>query len=173
MEHHLQPTTNSSEQRVLILGGIGGIGKSQLAVAYAKRCRALYSSIFWLNATSEATLKQSLRRMSRRICSPEAERQCEDDYLQSMVSEWLSRHNNTRWLLIFDSHDNPQSHDDPQSYDIRKYFPYASQGSIIITTRLPDQMNGLKLRVQPLSRMDDSLRILGTRSERKDLESGT
>lgn len=172
MEHHLQPRVNSSEQRVLTLGGIGGIGKSQLAIAYATRYRAFYSSIFWLNATSEATLKRSLRSILRRIRSSDAEGQYEDDDIQSFVSEWLSRGKNSRWLLIFDGHDNPKTDGDPKSYEIRSYFPDASQGSIIITTRLPEKLIGLKLRVQSLSRVDDSLRILETRSERGDLQSG-
>jgi hypothetical protein len=50
MENILQP--KSPDRRVLILGGMGGIGKTQLTINYAKQHRDSYSSIFWLNATS-------------------------------------------------------------------------------------------------------------------------
>ena len=39
---------------------MGGIGKIQLAIAYAKSKYNEYNSIFWVNATSEAILKNSL-----------------------------------------------------------------------------------------------------------------
>ena len=60
METILKPNNLSTEQRVLVLGGMGGIGKTQLAIAYAKCHRHSYESIFWLNATSSQTLEASL-----------------------------------------------------------------------------------------------------------------
>ena len=79
MEKVLQPQSNSINRRVLILGGIGSIGKTQLAVKYINKHHNFYSSIFWLNATSEVTMKQSLRTMANRIFPPETEGKWEDD----------------------------------------------------------------------------------------------
>src|SRR5690349_8834610 len=72
MESILQPQTDStgSNRKVLILGGMGGIGKTQLAITYAKRRGHLYSSVFWLNAKTEATLNISLRGVANRIIPP-------------------------------------------------------------------------------------------------------
>src|SRR5947207_15740487 len=53
--------------RAVVLHGLGGIGKTQLAVAYIKRHRADYSAIFWLNSKDEDSLKQSFARVARRI----------------------------------------------------------------------------------------------------------
>ena len=44
MEKILQPQCSSLDRRVLILGGLGGIGKTQLAITCAKRQRYSYSS---------------------------------------------------------------------------------------------------------------------------------
>ena len=166
MENILLPNSNSLEQRVLILGGMGGIGKTQLAITYAHRHRTSYTSIFWLNANSETTLTGSLRLVARRILPPNAESRCDNDQVWIHVSTWLSQLENSRWLLIFDNYD------EPDQYSITKYYPYVSHGSIIITTRLPERLNGEKIRVQPVAKLEDSLHILETRSGRKDIQSG-
>jgi hypothetical protein len=62
----LQPQSDTlgSSRKLLVLGGMGGIGKTQLAITYVKRYRSYYTSIFWLNATSEVSLKTSLRHVA-------------------------------------------------------------------------------------------------------------
>jgi hypothetical protein len=157
---------DSSDRKVLVLGGMGGIGKTQMAISYAKRRRSSYSSIFWLNAASESTLKGSLRILARRVLPADSVIIPDDGQLWSQVSNWLSDLDNTRWLLIFDNYD------DPGQYDIERYYPYVSQGSIIITTRLPDRLNGRKIQVRSMKKVQDGLRILATRSEREGVESG-
>jgi len=89
----------------------------------------------------------------------------DDDQVWVHVSNWLSKLDNTRWLLIFDNHDNPDQ------YQITKYYPSVAHGSIIITTRQPDQVNGEKIKVQSMAKEEESLRILATRSGR-DVISG-
>lgn len=53
---------------------------------------------------------------------------------------WLSRPDNTDWLLIFDNVDRESRVDgtDPGAHDVERYFPGADHGSILITTRLAD-----------------------------------
>ena len=168
MESILQPQSTSpgSTRKVLILGGMGGIGKTQLAITYAKRHRHSYSSIFWLNANNEATLKNSLRTLANRILLPEMVSGLEDDRLSIHVSNWLSEQDNTRWLLIFDNYD------DPDQYRVSKYYPFVAQGSVIVTTRLPDRVKGQQIRLRSMAKEEDSLQVLATRSGRKIAESG-
>jgi len=47
MNEVLQPKSKRAEQQRLVLGGMGGIGKTQLATAYAKQYQQLYQSVFW------------------------------------------------------------------------------------------------------------------------------
>ena len=54
-------------RRTVVLHGLGGIGKTQLAVAYAKRHKDNYSAIFWLNIKDEDSLKQSFAKVARQI----------------------------------------------------------------------------------------------------------
>ncbi|KAJ9656807.1 hypothetical protein H2198_004695 [Neophaeococcomyces mojaviensis] len=165
MDEILRPPNSPQEHHRLVLGGMGGIGKTQLAIAYARRQCYSYESIFWLNATSEAGLKQSLRLMAQRILEVEKYQELDDDQILLHISRWLLDTRNTRWLLIFDNYD------EPSSYDIRKYCPYGAHGSAIITTRLPDQVGGQLLPVRPIENIEQSLEILETRSKRDHVKT--
>ena len=111
-----------------------------------------------MNATSDATLQTSLRNLSNRIFPLETFSKLNDDQMCIRVSNWLSEQENTKWLLIFDNYD------DPDEYSIEKYYPFVARGSVIVTTRLPDRLNGQQVRVRSMTKEDDSLRILATRS---------
>ncbi|KAK2783844.1 hypothetical protein FQN53_008905 [Emmonsiellopsis sp. PD_33] len=165
MEAALKPNARGEERRIVVLGGTGGIGKTQLAIAFAKRYRENYDSVFWLNATSQGTLHASLHQLAQHIFPLEDLTECDDDRILSLVSRWLSETGNTRWLLIFDNYD------EPDQYSIRKYYPSASHGSIITTTRLPDKVMGFSIKVQHLDRLEDGLDILQTRSGRSNVKS--
>lgn len=164
METILQPETDSlgASRKVLIVGGMGGIGKTQLSINYAKRHRSSYSSILWLNATSKVSLQISLRHVARRIFPPEIASHLKDEEVLIRISNWLSELENSRWLLIFDNYD------DPSQYDIAQYFPSVAHGSIIITTRQPDRVNGTRMKVRSMTEKEESLRILATRSGREN-----
>lgn len=165
MKNILLPNSTSSTRKVLVLGGMGGIGKTQLAITYTKRYHSSYSSVFWLNASSKPALLTSLRRLAR-VILPESGDQLQDDMVLTQVSVWLSNLENSRWLLAFDNYD------DPDQFDIREYFSSVAQGSIIITTRQPDLVSGTKINVRSIAEKEESLRILATRSGRENVESG-
>ena len=162
----LRPNQTSPEQRRLVLGGIGGIGKTQLAIAYAKRHYKDIESTFWLNATSEALLKDSFRRMAEVIFDVHEPEVLQSEQMPMQVRRWLSDKRNTQWLLIFDNYD------EPKQFNIKTYYPVASHGAIIVTTRRPDLVAGEALRLQPLHQIEDSLAILRTRSQREYTTSG-
>jgi hypothetical protein len=119
-----------------------------------------------LNANTEATLKNSLCAVANRILLPEIVSKLDDDQMWIYVSNWLSKLDNTRWLLIFDNHD------DPDQYAITKYYPSVGHGSIIITTRIPDGIPGEQIKIQTMTEEEDGLRILATRSGRKTIKLG-
>jgi signal recognition particle GTPase len=54
-------------QKVIILHGLGGIGKTSIALEYAFRYSDLYTAIFWVDVTSEMSLIQSARGIVEQI----------------------------------------------------------------------------------------------------------
>jgi hypothetical protein len=86
---------------------MGGIGKTQLAIAYAESGRVFYSSVFWINAASEAALKDSFRSIASLIFGLDEPGELEDKDIVRRVHQWLCTLRNTGWLLIFDNYDDP------------------------------------------------------------------
>jgi ATP/maltotriose-dependent transcriptional regulator MalT len=59
--------SSDGSRRTITLNGLGGIGKTQLTIAYAKRHKESYSAIFWLNIKDEDSLKQSFAKVAKQI----------------------------------------------------------------------------------------------------------
>jgi len=57
----------SSTRSTVVLHGLGGIGKTQLAFAYAKRHKERYTAVFWLNANNEESLRLSFRDVAQQV----------------------------------------------------------------------------------------------------------
>jgi hypothetical protein len=168
---------SDGSRRTAVLHGLGGIGKTQLTVAYAKRYRHSYSAVFWLNIKDVDTLKQSFAKVAKQILQhhPTASRLSNLDTNSNLdevveaVKAWLSLPKNTRWLLVFDNYDNPKvpGNNDAAAIDVRDFFPQSYQGSIIITTRLAQVKVGRQVPIKKLSNMKDSLQILENASGRQ------
>ncbi|KAI5920957.1 hypothetical protein F4810DRAFT_680379 [Camillea tinctor] len=163
--------SSDGSRRVVLLHGLGGIGKTQLAVAYIKRYRDEYSAIFWFNIKDEASIQRSFIKVAKQILNQHADAsrlstlnlQQNHEEVVEAVKAWLSLPNNTRWLLVYDNYDDTE-------IDIERFLPMAYQGSIIITTRLSQLNLGHPVRIRKLETLHDSLEILSTTSGRDGLQ---
>jgi ATP/maltotriose-dependent transcriptional regulator MalT len=180
-EIHRSLSGDSSRQTV-VLHGLGGIGKTQLSVAYAKQYKDNYSAIFWLNIKDEDSIKQSFANVAKQILRehPSASHLSNIDVRENLdkvvdaVKAWLSLSNNTRWLMIYDNYDNPKlpGNHDSTALDIRKFLPESWQGLVIITTRSSQVKIGHCIQISKLKNLRDSLEILSNTSSREGLIHG-
>ncbi|WP_436524796.1 FxSxx-COOH system tetratricopeptide repeat protein [Actinoplanes sp. HUAS TT8] len=108
--------------QAIALQGMGGVGKTQMALEYAHRYRAAYDVVAWLNADTEESLQGSLRDLGGRLNL--MSEQSGPDYARAVVQE-LSR-GKRRWLLILDNADEPDA--------VRTYLPHGP-GHVLITSR--------------------------------------
>lgn len=177
-----QALCSDGSRRVVVLHGLGGIGKTQLAVEYAKRHKENYSAIFWINIKDEDSLRQSFFKMAKHIVRhhPSGIRLSSIDLgndfeeVADAVRGWLSLPNNSRWLIVYDNYDNPKLPDaqDLEAVDIRNYFPESYHGSIIITTRSSQVQIGHTIRIEKLRNQRECLEIISRVATRANLLDG-
>ena len=70
MDEYLLPLL-TDRQKILVLSGPGGIGKSQIVREYAIHHQHDYDSIFWTNGRSEQSLRTTIARMAELIPLPQ------------------------------------------------------------------------------------------------------
>ena len=173
---------HDGSRKTVVVHGLGGMGKTQLALAYAQRHRKEYSAVFWVNSKSEDTLKQGYAAAARRIHGEHpslihlktvAEGSNLDEAAEA-VKRWLTSAGNDRWLVILDNYNTPKlpGQDEPGTFDIRPFLPQAHQGAVLITTRSSQLQLGRPVAVKKLRDIEHSLEILSQASRREGLGLG-
>lgn len=145
LEHALFPQRQSYRQKVFILHGLGGMGKTQLAVEFARLHHRRFSSVFWLDGRNETSLKRSIASCASRIPEGQISETSRTHYaggnsdLDEVVKEvmkWLAQPRNTDWLLIIDNVDREHDLRNKDTYDVKHYLSGADHGAVLITTTL-------------------------------------
>lgn len=148
LERVLVPGLGQSQrQKIHVVHGLGGMGKTQLAVEFARRHHRRFSSVFWLDGRSEDTLKRSIASHASRIPQGQiaetsrayaGDSGADVDVVVKDVMAWLARSDNTAWLLVFDNVDREYKRQggDLDAYDVKRYLSGADHGSVLVTTRL-------------------------------------
>ena len=108
--------------------GLGGIGKTQIAVEYAYRAheQGRYTHILWINAASEEAIITSFVSLAEPLPDLPEKKQKDQAKLVAAVKRWLEQCQKP-WLLIFDNADDLVL--------AQKYIPTTDNGSILLTTR--------------------------------------
>ena len=144
--------------RVVILYGLGGMGKTQLALKYAAENAETYSAVLWINASNERNAHLGFRDTAQRyvdavmderdpevrqtelrklhlgrLVNADGEVSLDEAHLGEItksVISFLERDDNDNWLLILDNVD------DVQSFDITNFLPKSPTRKVILTSRL-------------------------------------
>ncbi len=147
------------------ISGLGGIGKTQLAIQYAYAHKDEYDAIFWVNAASDLDLQNSYLRIAERL-----RLRCGGNDAQSVLDAvrcWLENTKDRKWLLIFDNADEPDC--------LEKYLPRTTPaGHILITsrrTRLDEIGVGAPIKIEQLP-LDDAKHFLFNRIDRREYSQG-
>ncbi|KAF3010215.1 hypothetical protein E8E15_001317 [Penicillium rubens] len=134
----------------IALVGLGGVGKSQLAIEYSYQVRSESPAtwVFWVHASNAARFDQSFRSIADQVKIPG--RQDPKVNILNLVENWLRDEKIGKWVCILDNVDDDQllcsvpaaGKGDPISgltnastKPLLEYVPRSGNGSTIITSR--------------------------------------
>ncbi|KAH7186794.1 P-loop containing nucleoside triphosphate hydrolase protein, partial [Fusarium oxysporum] len=118
----------------VVIWGLSGYGKTQLAVHYIDNYWPSHLPVIWIDASSRESIEGAFDDVATELQTSDT--RCKASIHD--VMRWLCQDTNKSWLLVFDSVDICEG------LDVRKYFPNCEHGSIIITTIRSDIHSPLK-----------------------------
>ncbi len=127
--------------QALVLHGLGGIGKTRLAIEYSWRFGRRYQAVLFVLADSPDGLNSGLATLARAdlLDLPERNHPAESEVIGAVL-RWLRE--NPGWLLILDNVDTKEAR-----LAVTKLLPALTSGRVLITSRRRDWPAGVRRRV--------------------------
>jgi tetratricopeptide (TPR) repeat protein len=122
--HERFADTPAQTVKVQIIHGLGGVGKTQLALEYAHAYAAGFDLVWWIPAGQVAAIPAELVAMARELGIPEAA-----DQAGTIRALWRRLREPGRWLLVLDNAEAPG--------DLGPYLPPGGDGRVLVTSRRP------------------------------------
>ncbi|KAH7079953.1 hypothetical protein BKA63DRAFT_231448 [Paraphoma chrysanthemicola] len=160
------------------LTGLGGIGKSAIAIKYARGLREKDPDtwILWVRSSTAARFSQSYREIADML-SIDGRDAPKVDVLR-LVCDYLSEKHTGPWIMILDNADDQtllsmeyarQEESTGQLRPLSFFLPQGSHGSILVTSRdkrVAEDLTGSVSSIVPVFALDevDSIQLLRERS---------
>ncbi|KAJ7735180.1 hypothetical protein B0H16DRAFT_1695692 [Mycena metata] len=108
-------------QHIYVLHGLGGAGRTQIALKFINKLSSHFSDIFFIDTSTIATIETGLKNIA-----------VLKDFGDSLEAGllWLTS-KVEEWLLLFDNADD-------LGINLNDYIPQCNHGNIIITSRNPE-----------------------------------
>nr|WP_221382472.1 FxSxx-COOH system tetratricopeptide repeat protein [Actinoplanes polyasparticus] len=123
----LRERLNSSTAQTgpAVLQGIGGVGKTQIAVEYLHRFAADYDVVWWISADQPQLVVTALADLAGELGLTIAGSGRADDEAAAVLEALRLGKPSKRWILVFDNTEDPEH--------VRRFLPNGG-GDVIVTT---------------------------------------
>lgn len=144
----------TQETPAQVLHGLGGIGKTRLAVEYAWRHGQRYRAVLFVLADSPEGLNSGLASLARAelLNLPERDAVAEGEVVGAVL-RWLRE--NPGWLLILDNVDTREA-----QLAVTRLLPALAGGKVLITSRRRDWPVGVRRHPIDLIPLDAARELL-------------
>lgn len=115
-------------QRTAVFG-LGGVGKTQVALESAYRLRK-HCSVFWVPAVDAISFEKAYREIGKRLKVNGID---DGKDVKLLVKNFLSQESSGSWLLVIDNADDPELLFGTAA--LSDYLSFSLKGSILFTTR--------------------------------------
>lgn len=131
------PTGNHAPAALAVLHGLGGMGKTRLALEYAWRHADTHSALLLVDADSPEALQRKLAALAgpTRLDLP-AQHETDEARQRAAVLQWLGTH--PGWLLILDNADSEAA-----AAAVEALLPQLAGGHLIVTSRISQWSAGI------------------------------
>ncbi len=137
------------------LTGMGGVGKTQLALAYAQRYRGDYELGWWVPSETELAMLTALAELGVALglsaALPPAE-------LAAQARDLLGKRSG--WLVVLDNAADPDA--------VARFLPQAGGGHVLVTSRASAWQGVADLVPVDLLPLEEAIGLLGRRSGDQD-----
>ncbi|KAH8645449.1 hypothetical protein BX600DRAFT_478139 [Xylariales sp. PMI_506] len=131
----IPPSTQKNNCQRTAIEGLGGIGKTQIALQAAFQVYEQYPdcSVYWVPVVSQITFENAYREIGNALHVPGMEDEKAD--VKSLVKAALERSKRC-WLLIIDNADDSDLvFGDVGGFSAVEWLPFSRNGSLLFTTR--------------------------------------
>jgi hypothetical protein len=122
LRQQLQTKGSSALLAAATVQGMGGVGKTQLALKYSLQFQDEYAGVWWLQAETESLLEQECTL----FCHKQGLTLVPGEQASAAMCNWLN--GQTGWLLVYDNVDDVKL--------LRACLPQAGKHHVLITSRL-------------------------------------
>ncbi|PFR04433.1 hypothetical protein COK31_11235 [Bacillus cereus] len=122
---NLEKALSSQDIAVIqAISGLGGVGKTQLALEFCYQKKEEYDVIYWINAENISSIIGSYEELASILKLPIKDKQNNSITLET-IKQWMQT--NSNWLIIFDNLTDEEI--------LRSFLPNVFEGKVIVTTR--------------------------------------
>ncbi|KAK4113213.1 hypothetical protein N656DRAFT_789251 [Canariomyces notabilis] len=158
----IPPSVDEGDCQRTAIEGLGGVGKTQIALEAAFRVGDAYPdcSVFWVPAVDATSFENAYRAIGQQLKVPGIDEEKADS--KALVKTVLSCESSGSWLLVVDNADDIKLFGDT---DLADYLPFSRKGSILFTTRNHEvavELVESERRIIPVEEMsrDEALELL-------------